>query len=368
MKWTTMLYAALFPSSENEVRPAMHHMAKREDVVFAPSLGQYILYEAYFPIDAVVFLIGAYSPTDKELAFVVSRVLRAKSLVLTDKDAIGSFENLSSIVKSTGEVGKLLKVRNDIVAEDESFIIQNYIKKTQADIFSRLETRRNQTKMDPADKGTGESLLDDRLGRDHEYKEMIHRLKYVIYENRNISKALRREKEEFYRRYRSLSKSEILRTKISLSLGGPVISTPSLPGLINGINMPNKEIKVREWVYNIMALVEDLELKTRTKSTFEAKAIIKEFLEDCLRRKNGDYDSVFEMRSKILQLALGTKEKMDLENWRQEKYIKDTIGVIENIRSDGWLIKYNKDIAEAYITYLLTGQQDDKNRLLNHFK
>lgn len=360
MKWADILYAALFSSPESMVEPSDHYMARRGDVVFTPTLGQYVLYEAYMPIDAIVFLIGAYRPTDRELSYVVDCVLNAKNLMLADRGIVGTFANLSGILRESGEVGRLLKARNDMVAMDESFIIQNYVRRVHADISERIQKRAREA-------GAIESQGDD-TDRDREYREMIRRLKYVVYENRNVGKALRAEKEEFYRKYRRVSRDEALTTKISLSLGGAIIQVPSMPRLIAEINIPSKEAKVREWVHSIMGAVEDLELRTKTKSLFEAKAITREFLEDCLRRKNGSYDSVFEVRSKILQLALGTKEKMEVENWRQESYIKAMIDTIENIRSGDWLVRYNKDIAEAYIVYLLTGQADDKNRLLNHFK
>ena len=44
------------------------------------------------------------------------------------------------------------------------------------------------------------------------------------------------------------------------------------------------------------------------------------------------------------------------------------IRVVENMKTEKWIVKYNKDIVDDYVTYLLTGQEKDKKRLLNNFK
>ena len=111
------------------------------------------------------------------------------------------------------------------------------------------------------------------------------------------------EKEEFYRVYEKISKAEINRTRISLSLGGAIINLPGILNMIENVNIPKKSKTVRKWITELMKIVEELELKTRTKSLFDQKVIILEFLRSCLDRKSSDYDFAFEIRSNILELA-----------------------------------------------------------------
>lgn len=399
MQLLPVLYAALFSPGPEAVRPSPHLLARQKGTGPRPDLGQHVLYESFVPIDAVVFMIGTYSPSEKEIGYIIRDVLRAKKEILRNKDAIGAFGNFSKIVNEAGELGRLIMARNSMISTDKSFIMRNYVKRTLCGMAERLREAKNSdaeeadaTKSEAAATSTvsAASAVDGTAGvvgdagnescspelaepladpeRDQAYEDMIRRLRRVIYDNGNLGKRLALEKEEFYRKYTAFTDAEVLRTKIAISLGGFALSPLSLPGLIYAVDTQNKEAKVREWVNGMMRAVEGLELKTRTKSFFEMKTVVKDFLEGCLRRRGSEGDDVIGVRSKILLMALGTQEKIDMENWRQEKYIKELIEVVDNMRHGDWIVKYNKEIADDYVTYLLTGQPRDKARLLSHFK
>ncbi len=205
------------------------------------------------------------------------------------------------------------------------------------------------------------------FNRDKEYRRMIFRLKSAIEEKKNLSRILKEEKEEFYRNFVKYDKAEIFKAKIEISLGSYIISTSMLGYVFSKINIPDRDLKIREWMYKIMKNVENIELRIGTKSAIEKKFIIKNLLEDCLDKKNEELNELFDLRSNILLKAFNSEEKLKEINLKQEKHIKYLISIVENMKNEDWIIKYNKDIVEDFIKYLLTNLKQDKNKLLKHF-
>lgn len=380
MNISKLFSIASFLQPTIEIKPEGKKIEIYTNTINESDLNQYILYESYMPIDAIAFYIGAYRPSNKVLNILVDNILKAKQEILKNIEYVVAFKNLSNVVKDSGTIGNLIKYRNNILNTiDKSNIAKKYTQiavetvAKQLGIYGVNDNIGNDSNMIiytdiketfPID-NIKRKLYD--IQKNDEYKSMIKRLKNIITENKNIYKALKIEKEEFYRNHVTYDTEDILKFKISLSLGGSIIEPFSLPKFIKNVEVDKKDVKIREWIYTIMRPIEDLELKISSKSFIEAKTIVKEFLKNCLTRKNNNLDEVFEARSQILQLSGNAKHGSELEDSRQETYVKNMIKIMENLKNDQWLIKYNKDIVEDYIVYLTTGNMNDRKRLLAHF-
>ncbi|KAI5169642.1 hypothetical protein PAEPH01_0879 [Pancytospora epiphaga] len=376
MKWWSVFSFILAFRTTEYSHPSNGTLLKQTSEYSISNIKQQILYEYYMNIDSIVFLIGAYNLTKKELDSIIGLVLTAKKLILKDNKTIEQIGNLSSITRGDSEVRELLKRRKSILKGDKSFISVNIIKKAQKNMLERIKGLSEIIKL----KTATDALNTYREGvianisitlnpaRDHEYKDMMHRLKQIVYENGPIGKQLKHEKEEFYKKYENIEPAKIQNIKISLSLGGFIINPHVFSELVAGLNIVDKEERVRKWVGDMMRAAEELELRIQTKSFIEKKRILKEYLESFFNPKHGNVDNILELRSEIFKTLFKSEKELGLGIWKQEAYIRSMIWVIGNIRKDEWMIRCNKEITEDYTIFLLTEQQEDKKQLFTHFK
>ncbi|ORD94106.1 hypothetical protein ECANGB1_1129 [Enterospora canceri] len=344
------LFSKLFTVQLEESQKSEAHYYPIPPIKSAFNTSRELLYESFIPVDAIVFYIGTYHASEGELAKITKNVLEAKKLILEDSKNIDEFRLFDPNVP--GAIGKLQKFRSDLIKKDESGILRDLIMKKQSDLDQRRKD--------------GTKLVDDQE-RDKMYKEMLHRLRLAVINGSNIVKKIEDEKNALYRDYIDVPAVEKYKLLIELSLGGFVVRLQALYTEIRRIEIPKKEAAVRKWINEFMAIVEDLELRTRTKTLMEQKTIIREFLLGCLYRKNTKFDKIFEMRSEIMDLALTDFNEYIAENIKQEEEIRNMITVVENIRSGRIDIKHNKDITDKYVKYLLNGDDSDKEVLLKEF-
>lgn len=382
MKLLEFLWSALAPQSLLEqVSSKGSRMNIPERIPY--DINQYALYEAYLPLEAIIFYIGAFAPSDRAVNSIVANVLKAKKQLEKSSSSLLLLQNFSKTISSPGEIGALIKLRNQLLSGDKSYIMEGQTRRNIARILKRLrkteEDGSNEGSSNNSSSNSGDSAGDSNNGdkiriaefepcdQDSEYKLMIKRLREAVYENENIGKAMAEERREFYRKREERTPEEILKAKVSISLGGFLIRPNSLFRLIRLIRVDNKEVRVRGWMHQIMSAVEDLELKTGTKTAFKKKLMIRELLQGLLDGKNRSLDQVLEARSEILQLALRERKAIEKENMEQEQYIRNLIRVIENMREEQWIVRYNKDIADDYVKFLLSGLPSYKRDLLSHF-
>lgn len=309
---------------------------------------QFLLYESYIPIDAMVFEIGVSNLSNNETEKIIKNVLKAKRILLKDPTEISKFVNFEE--PTSGNSSAILNFRNKIIEKDKSFIYKNIIMENLKEIYNCL-----------SDNMTG-SIADP--GKDKEYREMILRIKEHVVENLNINKKIELERNNFYRNYIDISRMK--KEKISLNLAGTIFSPKELAKIIYRINIPNKKSVIRKWINNIFKPLEELEY-IKIKSITEQKFVIIDFIKECITQKRGNYDEAIETRNIILKAAKLSQQKIEDYLKKQSLENKRILKLIENTKDDKWILKFSKQIKEDYINYLLTLQDDKKKTLLNHF-
>lgn len=339
------LFSFLFPVENDLVTKEIVYNYK--PIAFTSDLKKEVLFESYISIDAIVFYMGAYHTNSTTVTKIVSHVLEAKDLIVKDKGIIEDFNNLSEEVPKS-KARDLIKFRNKLIKNDKSGIFKNLILKKQ------MHLKTTEVGEDP--------------GRNEMYVEMIQRLKNSISNGENVTKKINEEKINFYKDYAVVTSQERQKILMDLSLGGFILRLPSLFTFIQKIEIPKKSVTVKKWIMEFFKIIEDLELRTKTKELIEQKSIIREFLIGCLYRKNHAYDKIFEMRSEIMDLVLTNFNDYVEENIKQEEEIRRMIQVVDNIATGKITVVYSKDIREKFIVYLLTGLDSDKEVLLEEFK
>ncbi|KAI5148567.1 hypothetical protein ENBRE01_0405 [Enteropsectra breve] len=363
MIFSKLLRLALFPP-DTQQPPAR-----------APSsevLNLRILYEGLLPLEALVFYMGIFSPSKREVESIIELVFKAKNILLSNKQSFSQLYNYSKYA-SSDPISSTVGIRNKLMERDESGIIKYYIQSNFAELAEHLEDSHNASE-GPSNIELGEKKL-KRVEKDEEYKAMILRLRDDIYYKRNILSKIAAERGEFYREYSDIDPNTVRKTLISISLGGVFFNPARLAAIVSRINLANKDTRVKEWVRKILAPVEELELKTQTKDFYEGKQILLDFIKKAMERKSGEFDDIYEIRSEILKRAYGHDAYdsdmqhilQDKENIEHLEYLNGLLSVVENIRNSKYLVKYSKDIRDKYVVYLLTGQDEDKIKLLAYF-
>ncbi|KAI4292309.1 hypothetical protein PAPHI01_1583 [Pancytospora philotis] len=330
-----------------------------------PNIALHALYEFMLPIDAILFLAGAYRLSKSEREYIVSMVLQAKASLLKDPSQLELLSNYSTVQRGPAALSKLLHSRYTILSTDDSAIGLQMLKGAQRRILARLQGQ----DASPAAEQLRKSIAaaPEITNRDAEYRDMIKRLLRLMYEDGPLNRVLEYEKEEFYRIFRDIRPDEVARLRNELSLGSAVVNTTELPQLVASISGRNKEELVRKWVERLMGLVEALELRIRTKPLIEAKRLARRFLQNCLQPGTEEFDTAYALRSELFGLAGVDDHTAEYKNWQQDRHVKAMIGVLENIRETDWLVKYNRDIKDDYNAFLLTGLESDKRKLLQNF-
>lgn len=311
-----------------------------------------VLYESYISIDALTFLIGTSRMSKTELDTVVNGILEVKKNILLDPKNAGKVFNISESINEKGIIKTLLEKRLNLIKKDESFIFKELIKNKQDEILKCVGLLKNKKLFDPK--------------VDKYYKAMAFRIYDAIYENLDINETINREKEELYREYdQSITKDAIKRAKIAVSLGSSIFYLPELLKLIRKVNLKDKSKFIRDWINILFEPIEKLSISVASKNFIEQKYLVKEFIKNSI--ETGPANNAFEARTIIINAAnLEIVEIKDLST-KQNEENKKLLKIIENVKEDTWLVKYNKEIKEDMILYLMTQQPEDKKKLLNHF-
>lgn len=309
------------------------------------------LYESFIPIDALVFVIGTTKMSRSEINTIAHDVINIKNSILKNTNNLSKVFNLSDKINEQGVVKAALNRRLSLMNKDESFILKELIQDHQSKILSCLDQFKNK------------SIFDPKI--DQEYMKMVDRIYDAVYENLDISEVLDREKHEFYREYKQLSQSEIQRTRIALSLGSSIFYLPELVRIIGKINLKEKEKFARECANMIFDSVEKTFISMASKSFIEQKYLAKEFIKNSI--EIGPSNNAFEVRSMIVRAARLSDEEIKYLGSKQSMENQRLLGGVENMKEQRWIIRYNKQIKEDFITYLLTHQPEDKKKILNHF-
>jgi hypothetical protein len=312
-----------------------------------------ILYESYIPIDALTFIIGTEKMSKSEVNKVVGSILEAKQSILTNPENAAKVFNLSETINEKEAMKSLIYKRLNLIKNDKSLIFNELIRNKHDEILKCADKVKNKKLKDP--------------GLNRRYKEMVHRIYEAIYDNLDINEVLTREKDELYRDFaRGITKSEIKKARISLSLGSSIFYLPMLVNLISKINVKDKDKFIRDWANIFFDPIEKLAISTSSKNFIEQKYIVKEFIKNGI--EPGPANNAFEARTIIIKaFDLDNSQIRDLSN-RQNKENSKILKIVENMTEIPWIVKYNKEIKEDMITYLLTMQPSDKKKLLNHFE
>lgn len=309
------------------------------------------LYESFIPIDAFVFIIGTTKMSKSEINTIAHDVINIKNSILKNTNNLSKVFNLSDKINEQGVMKTALARRLSLMNKDESFILKELIQDHQSKILSCIDLFKNK------------GLSDPKI--DKQYMKMVDRIYDAVYENLDINEILAREKQEFYREYKQLSQSEILRTKVALSLGSNIFYLPELVRIISRINLKEKEKFVRECANMIFDSVEKTFISMSSKSFIEQKYLAKEYVKNSI--EIGPSNNAFEVRSMIVRGAKLSDEDIKYLGSKQNIENQRLIRGIENMNEQRWIIRYNKQIKEDFITYLLTNQPEDKKKILNHF-
>ncbi|ELA42547.1 uncharacterized protein VICG_00299 [Vittaforma corneae ATCC 50505] len=311
-----------------------------------------ILYESYIPIDALTFKIGTGKMNKNEVRGIVDSILDVKKNILLHVDNAAKVFNLSETINERGPMKNFLIKRLNLIQSDESFIFKELIRDKQDQILKCIGALK------------GKAIHDPML--DKQYRQMIGRIYEAVYENLDIQETINREKEELYREYRQdIPKSEFTRARIALSLGSSIFYLPELVNLMEKINLKDKNRFVRDWINTVFEPIEKLAISTSSKSFIEQKHLVKEFIKNST--ETGSSNIAFEARAGIIRAANLSVEQIKELSSKQNAENLRLLEVLENMREASWIVKYNKQIKEDMITYLMTRQPEDKKRVLNHF-
>lgn len=346
MGFSKLLYSALLSPI------SMPHVDYTDSCTLQYDPLKIILYEAYIPIDALAFKIGSGKMGRGEASGVVDSILEAKKSMLLNANNAAKVFNLSETINEKGPMRDLLMKRLSLIKGDESFIFKELIRDKQDEVLKCISALK------------GRAMYDPRL--DKEYRQMASRIYEAVHENLDIQETISREREELYREYRQdIPKSEFKRTRIALSLGGSIFYLPELINLLEKINLKDKGKFVRDWVNTVFDPIEKLATSTSSKSFIEQKHLVKEFIKNSTEA--GPTNNAFEARAGIIKAANLSMEQIKELSARQNAENLRLLEALKNMREVPWIIKYNKQIKEDMITYLMTRQPEDRKRVLGHF-
>jgi len=334
------------------------------------NLNREILYESFVSIESVVF-ISEMNQFDLGMLdmFIKRTVLAVKSILIEDPAAFYLFAEdagtgLANGARSAGMNEKLaqaLDERNKYFTKDKSMIARNL----WLDKYNALKARI-----------TGKELDIHYEDQNKEYLKMMERLTNAKRQDDGVSRAIRREMFEFYKEKVPMSVSRVLDSRISLSIGGPIFSPNVLVSLLRQLDVPNKPEMTNEIVAKLLAPSEKLITMMQKKSFPERKALVLDFLQSCLMRRESIFrdriDKAFEERTKILELYLkndkSPEDKLKAFDKLQEKEICSLQFVFKNIEEEDLVLRLDKLVIEAYTGILESGQASAKDMLYELFK
>ncbi|KAM0672374.1 hypothetical protein OCOL_000592 [Ordospora colligata] len=332
------------------------------------NLNREILYEGFISIESVVF-ISEMNQFDLGMLemFIKKTVLAVKSILVENPDAFYLFSDNSGIANESRNVGideklaEALNERNKYFEKDKSMIAKNL----WLDKYNALKTRI-----------AGKDLNIHYEDQNKEYLKMMERLTNAKYQDDGVSRAIRREMFEFYKEKVPMSVSRVLDSRISLSIGGPIFAPGILISLLRQLDVPNKSEMTNEIVAKLLAPTEELITRMQKKSFPERKALVLDFLQSCLMRKESIFrdkiDKAFEERTKILELYLkndkSPQDKLKAFDKLQEKEICSLQFVFKNIEEEDLVLRLDKLVIEAYTGILESGQAYAKDTLYELFK
>ncbi|TBU19654.1 hypothetical protein CWI42_011280 [Ordospora colligata] len=332
------------------------------------NLNREILYEGFISIESVVF-ISEMNQFDLGMLemFIKKTVLAVKSILVENPDAFYLFSDNSGIANESRNVGideklaEALNERNKYFEKDKSMIAKNL----WLDKYNALKTRI-----------AGKDLNIHYEDQNKEYLKMMERLTNAKYQDDGVSRAIRREMFEFYKEKVPMSVSRVLDSRISLSIGGPIFAPGILISLLRQLEVPNKSEMTNEIVAKLLAPTEELITRMQKKSFPERKALVLDFLQSCLMRKESIFrdkiDKAFEERTKILELYLkndkSPQDKLKAFDKLQEKEICSLQFVFKNIEEEDLVLRLDKLVIEAYTGILESGQAYAKDTLYELFK
>jgi len=319
----------------------------------ANSMFKMILYESYIPIDALTFKLGTNRMSKKEVGAVISYVLEMKKQILQDPNNAAKVFNLSDIINEKKLIKALLQRRFKLIKADESFIFRELIREKHNELLRCIKTI--------------EGLSIRNTYDDESYRKMVYRIYEAVYENLDVQETINREKTEFYREFiRGISEKQYQRTRIALSLGGNIFYLPLLLRLVGRINLKDKSKFVREWVSGVFSNIEKLTIAIGSKHFIEQKYLVRDFIRNSI--ETGPGNNAFESRFAIIKAANMSNDEIRDLSMKQSIENEKLMKIAENMTEGHWIIRYNREIKEDMITYLLTQQPEDKRRLLDHFK
>ncbi|AFM97748.1 hypothetical protein EHEL_011250 [Encephalitozoon hellem ATCC 50504] len=327
------------------------------------NLNREILYESFISIDSLVFISEMNQFTSEYMEeFVKKTVLVAKELLVENSSAFNQFNNYLDKVDGVGkDLKDALELRNKYFNSDRSTIG----KELSAEKYRELRSRTN---------GRIPKLYYE--DKDEEYVQMMKRLMNAKHEDDGIHKAINREMAEFYGEKTKISKTLVLDSRISLSIGGSIFAPGVLVGVVKSLAVPNVSEVINRVVPRLVSPCEDLISKMHLKSSTERRSLVMDFLYGCLERRNGLFkekiDKAFEERTKILDIYLKgdskAQEKLRILDKFQEDEINKLISVFKNIRDEDLVLRIDRPVVDAYINLLKSNQKPAKEHLYDLFK
>ncbi|KAK6089166.1 hypothetical protein P3W45_001854 [Vairimorpha bombi] len=292
------------------------------------NLSREILYEGFIAIDSVIFLVETNIIREKDLEkFVKETVLSAKKLLLLRPDIRKYFDNFSTNIDINNKyIKKLLQMRNKVFELDKSQIAMSITR----DQIRQLENRINSELV----------LIEDN--KENAYIRMIKALSDSRYGEDGLNVNLSKERFEFYRENVTLSKEQIIESKISLNLGGSIFGPSLLLNLIKRLTIQNKREIVKRSVSSFLEPLKILHENSINRSFMDKKKQIIEFLINCLEIRNGTYrqkvDEAFYNRSILIEHFIQENGAEDdlfkTLDELQEEEIKKLIYIFENMTEE----------------------------------
>ncbi|KAK6089514.1 hypothetical protein P3W45_001513 [Vairimorpha bombi] len=328
------------------------------------NLSREILYEGFIAIDSVIFLVETNIIREKDLEkFVKETVLSAKKLLLLRPDIRKYFDNFSTNIDINNKyIKKLLQMRNKVFELDKSQIAMSITR----DQIRQLENRINSELV----------LIEDN--KENAYIRMIKALSDSRYGEDGLNVNLSKERFEFYRENVTLSKEQIIESKISLNLGGSIFGPSLLLNLIKRLTIQNKREIVKRSVSSFLEPLKILHENSINRSFMDKKKQIIEFLINCLEIRNGTYrqkvDEAFYNRSILIEHFIQENGAEDdlfkTLDELQEEEIKKLIYIFENMTEEqmGSVIIHDRRLEEKYLNYLCDGQDSSKVKLFDLFR
>ncbi|AFN82462.1 hypothetical protein EROM_011180 [Encephalitozoon romaleae SJ-2008] len=332
------------------------------DMAIPTNLNREILYESFISINSLVFICEMNQFTDELMEeFVKKTVFVAKELLVENPSAFNQFNNYLTKVDGVGrDLKDALELRNKYFNNDRSMIGREL----SAQKYKELRSRAN---------GRLPRLYYE--DKDEEYLQMMKRLMSAKHGDDGIHKAINREMAEFYGEKTEISKTLVLDSRISLSIGGSIFAPGIFANLIRSLSIPNISEIINRAVPRLIAPCEDLISKMHLKSSTERRSLVLDFLYGCLKRKNGPFkekiDKAFEERTKILDIYLKgdpkAQKKLQILDKFQEDEINKLLFVFKNIKDDDLALRIDRAVVEAYIDFLENNQVSAKENLYGLF-